>query len=315
MKYLSLRWLVPAFLSMLHPCLCLAVPLISFPEAGISLGNVLVGTNTVGEIELHNIGSVPVSVSRIKACCGAVAELKPRTIEPDAVAVLSVSFVTKSAGAFAKKVQIFCNDPERPMIGIPVTGVAVEAPVGVPSVSRCGMVAWLAVLSFTTIGLLLGMLRLKHGRVCGGERFTCCDVVMPCLTVVSRFSVGAIFVYAGSAKLCDVSAFADLVARYELLPGFAVRHFAFFVPPIELFFGGMLILRIWIRSAASVISVLLAVFIVALVQAFVRGLDVSCGCFGGVSTDAHADVVIATIRDVVLLMLASFLIFTSGRRR
>jgi hypothetical protein len=66
--------------------------------------------------------------------------------------------------------------------------------------------------------------------------------------------------------------------------------------------------------AAAAVSAMLVVFIVALSQAAVRGLDVSCGCFGGTSSGG---VVSAVVRDVFLLAVSVWLALGggSGRRR
>ena len=100
-------------LAMLRSCICLASPCISFPDGGISFGGIPIGTNAVRHLELRNTGSVFVSVSRVKACCGVVAELNPTTIAPGGVATLSVSFTPKFTGVFSKKIQISFSQTTR----------------------------------------------------------------------------------------------------------------------------------------------------------------------------------------------------------
>jgi putative oxidoreductase len=53
------------------------------------------------------------------------------------------------------------------------------------------------------------------------------------------------------------------------------------LPGIELLAGAMLVTNRWPRSAALLLSILLAVFIGALSQALLRGINLTCGCFGG----------------------------------
>ena len=60
-----------------------AVPRLAVPPEGIAFGEVFVGSNAVGRIELCNGGSAVVSVSRVKACCGAKAELSAMKIPPN----------------------------------------------------------------------------------------------------------------------------------------------------------------------------------------------------------------------------------------
>ena len=60
-----------------------AAPRLAVPPEGIAFGEVFVGSNAVGRIELCNGGSAVVSVSRVKACCGAKAEMSAMKIPPN----------------------------------------------------------------------------------------------------------------------------------------------------------------------------------------------------------------------------------------
>ncbi len=57
-----------------------AAPRLIVPSEGIAFGEVPVGSKAVGRIELRNAGSATVSVFRVKACCGAKAELSAMKI-------------------------------------------------------------------------------------------------------------------------------------------------------------------------------------------------------------------------------------------
>ena len=60
-----------------------AAPRLIVPSEGIAFGEVAVGSNVVGKVVLRNEGSATVSVSRVKACCGAKAELSAMKIPPN----------------------------------------------------------------------------------------------------------------------------------------------------------------------------------------------------------------------------------------
>ena len=60
-----------------------AAPRLIVPSEGIAFGEVAVGSNVVGKVVLRNEGSTTVSVSRVKACCGAKAELSAMKIPPN----------------------------------------------------------------------------------------------------------------------------------------------------------------------------------------------------------------------------------------
>ncbi len=60
-----------------------AAPRLIVPSEGIAFGEVAVGSNVVGKVVLRNEGSATVSVSRVKACCGAKAEPSAMKIPPN----------------------------------------------------------------------------------------------------------------------------------------------------------------------------------------------------------------------------------------
>ena len=105
----------------------LAAPRLSVPSEGVAFGEIAAGEAASKSIELRNASSSPVTVSQVKGCCGAEASLSSMRIEPSSAATLSVSLKAMLPGEFSKHVQILCDDPESPVINIPVTGMAVES--------------------------------------------------------------------------------------------------------------------------------------------------------------------------------------------
>ena len=116
-----------------------------------------------------------------------------------------------------------------------------------------------------------------------------------------RWLVGGLFLYAGAVKAGDVVAFAGDVANYQLFP-YAINFLiAAALPYIEMLAGALLVLNRRVRASALILAGLNLVFIVVLLSALARGLDIDCGCFSsageGVST-----VVSALIRDLALMV-------------
>lgn len=149
----------------------------------------------------------------------------------------------------------------------------------------------------------------------------------PYLTLVSRFVLGGIFFLAGLSKLGVPKAMAANIESYEMnLPGGLVQFMAVVLPPLEIGLGVWLIAGLFTRFSAGVTGGLLVVFLIGIVQAAVRGLDINCGCFGGPESNplgvaalqalgpvgdflANEKADIATIvREVVLLLMAVHLI-------
>ena len=95
--------------------------------------------------------------------------------------------------------------------------------------------------------------------------------------------VGGIFVYAGVVKVLDPVQFANDIDNYKTLPWFVSVRLAVYLPWLEIFCGLALIFRFLYRGGLSILTVLIAVFIGATIAAKMRGLDITCGCFGHAS--------------------------------
>ncbi len=95
--------------------------------------------------------------------------------------------------------------------------------------------------------------------------------------------IGGIFVYAGVIKAMDPVAFANDIDNYKILPWPLAVRLAFYLPWLEMLCGLSLILRFFCRGGLFILTGLTFVFIAASAIAKVRGLDITCGCFGHAS--------------------------------
>jgi putative oxidoreductase len=95
--------------------------------------------------------------------------------------------------------------------------------------------------------------------------------------------VGGIFIYAGLLKVLDPVQFGLDIDNYKILPWFISVRLAFFLPWLEIFCGVALVFRFLYRGGLSILTGLILIFIGATVAARVRGLDITCGCFGHAS--------------------------------
>ncbi len=99
---------------------------------------------------------------------------------------------------------------------------------------------------------------------------------------ILRCLMGALFLYSALVKLRDPHAFAENILHYRILEGPLVAWLAWGIPWMELYCGASLLLLAPFRKASWIwIKVMLLLFTVAKLSAVLRGLDVSCGCFGG----------------------------------
>jgi len=133
----------------------------------------------------------------------------------------------------------------------------------------------------------------------------------PYASVVFRWAVGLIFIYASADKLLHPSAFAVAVYNYRILPGSFINLVAITLPWLELVCGILLIIGLFPRAAALILSVLLVVFFSALAAAIYRGIDISCGCFT-VSTAAEKIGISYMVRDLLVLAMSLQILFFDG---
>ena len=128
------------------------------------------------------------------------------------------------------------------------------------------------------------------------------------------YLLGALFVYAGMTKTLDPARFFADIRNYDILPWPAVAvMLAFYLPWLEILCGVAVIIRPLRAGALLLLTTLLLAFTAALAQAWVRGLDISCGCFG--KADDHPGGYLPWIgRDAGLLIVALWLTIAEARR-
>jgi len=97
--------------------------------------------------------------------------------------------------------------------------------------------------------------------------------------------VGGMFIYAGAIKALDPVRFARDIDNYKILPWTIAAGLAFYLPWLEIFCGVALIARRLYLGGLWALIALVCVFTVATIAAKVRGLDITCGCFGHASKD------------------------------
>src|SRR5579864_5341376 len=101
------------------------------------------------------------------------------------------------------------------------------------------------------------------------------------LMVILRLALGAVFVYAAYTKLRQPwLLFAMSIDAYQVLPEWAVLTLGRTIPWLELALGILLATGFGLRYAAAGASILLAAFFAIMLQAYIKGMGIDCGCFG-----------------------------------
>jgi uncharacterized membrane protein YphA (DoxX/SURF4 family) len=133
------------------------------------------------------------------------------------------------------------------------------------------------------------------------------------LLEVLAWAFSLVFIYSGWLKVRDPAAFLVAIRSFHILPDPFAAWLALALPWLEIL-AGLAVLTGWLRSGGLLmLNVSLVIFAVALASAWVRGLDVECGCFG--SGRGATGIRDALLRDAVLLAVGLWLWHQWRRRR
>jgi putative oxidoreductase len=117
------------------------------------------------------------------------------------------------------------------------------------------------------------------------------------------------FADLGNLSLADPAEFAHDINNYRILPWILSVALAFYLPWLEILCGLGLMFRVLYRGALSILTALIVVFTLGTIAAKVRGLDITCGCFGHASQHwslpAHLVTNLAILAALVLLWFSS----------
>ncbi|MEZ5330018.1 MAG: MauE/DoxX family redox-associated membrane protein [Verrucomicrobiales bacterium] len=119
-------------------------------------------------------------------------------------------------------------------------------------------------------------------------------------SIVGSILFGGSWVYAGILKARDPIIFLDDVRSFQILGDPWAAYLALGLPWLEIICGLAVVFRRFYLASLTILSGLLGVFLIAIVSAWHRGLDITCGCFG--KSDNKTDYGEIITRDILLLL-------------
>lgn len=122
---------------------------------------------------------------------------------------------------------------------------------------------------------------------------------------------GGVFAYAGVLKLRDPSVFLNDIRSFDLLPDPYAAWLALGLPWLEVFAGLAVITGLLRQGGLLLLNAALVGFFIAIGSAWWRGLDITCGCFGGDASKSNYTELF--IRDGLLLTLGLALMWMHQR--
>jgi putative oxidoreductase len=139
------------------------------------------------------------------------------------------------------------------------------------------------------------------------------------LPLLSRFILGAVFIYASLDKIADPIAFSTNIDNYHITPIAINNLAALIIPWVELILGLCLITGVLLDGASILTMALLVFFIFIISQAYVRGISLNCGCFKTAVDpglgDLRQDMLWRIFEDILFLGLAVIVYFRDVFRR
>lgn len=146
-----------------------------------------------------------------------------------------------------------------------------------------------------------------------GDKF---KVAQPWLTLLARLILGVVLLVAGGLKVGNLTKSAMAVRAYEMLPISLANFLGYSLPWIEIGLGLLLIVGVAVKISGALGALTMLAFIIAIAQAWARGLSIDCGCFGGGGAIDPEDTKYLSeiIRDIGLMALGIFLyLYPKGR--
>lgn len=140
-------------------------------------------------------------------------------------------------------------------------------------------------------------------------------LVLDVLSAAARFFMAYVWIRAAVPKIGNVMEMTQSIAAYEIFTQEWSYILAQLIGPLELAGGLLLLLGIKLRPAGWVSIGVLVLFIIGLLSAWQRGLEIDCGCFdpsAGAVVDTNLLLVVA--RDVVFIAITAFMIYRPFNR-
>ncbi len=120
------------------------------------------------------------------------------------------------------------------------------------------------------------------------------------LITLFRLGIAGMFLMACYPKISSPYGFAQLVAQYQMLPSFSVNFFSLWLPVMELLIAIGLIFTPYVKEFSLLTFALFIMFLIALGQALIRDLGITCGCFDIEGAQDKTGAWISFLRDIVI---------------
>lgn len=141
-----------------------------------------------------------------------------------------------------------------------------------------------------------------------GDKF---KLYQPWITLLARLGLGGVLLAAGGLKITNLQQSAMSVRAFELLPVAVANFMGYVLPWVEVGMGLLLVVGVAVSIVGLLGALTMFAFVIAIAQAWARGLSIDCGCFGGGGEVAPEDTkyLSAILRDIGFFSLGIYLYY------
>lgn len=133
------------------------------------------------------------------------------------------------------------------------------------------------------------------------------------LIPVLRILFGLLFIFSGVTKVTNVSAFQDAIMNFAIIPDYYVEFVSYIICLLEILIGFCITFNLLTTLMLQIMIYVLVLFTSVIVVQLVQGGDISCGCFGDLSSDKIDELTVG--RNIVLILWAFLLLYNYLKRK
>jgi peroxiredoxin len=125
---------------------------------------------------------------------------------------------------------------------------------------------------------------------------------------ILRILFGILFLFSAYTKLIDIPDFQKAIMKFAIIPDSYSSIASYVIPLLEFIIGIFIILNLYPMVTLRIALYLLTLFTsVILVKLFEGGNEISCGCFGALSSDKID--FITVLRNIILMIWVSIILY------
>ena len=125
------------------------------------------------------------------------------------------------------------------------------------------------------------------------------------LPVLLRVAFGLIFLFSGGMKIIDLARFSESLTAMQIVPARFVSSVSVAVAVVEVIIGVAIVLGFRTTIMSAVAAGVLALFTGVIAEKVIEGAQVSCGCFGSLSSEKISQMTV--LRNLILLLWGAML--------